>query len=99
LAYKILFSDKAQTHLGFLTARQRSTVLDAVDVQLKHEPTLETRNRKPLRPNPLAQWELRIGELRVYYRVEDEPQQVVYVLLIGVKDRNIVRVGSEVLEL
>ena len=56
------------------TARQRAIVLDAVDEQLTHQPTVETRNRKPMRPNPLAPWELRIGVLRVYYDVEDIPE-------------------------
>ena len=40
-------------------------VFDAVDEQLMHQPTVETRNRKPMRPNPVAPWELRIEELRV----------------------------------
>lgn len=52
-----------------------------------------------MRPNPLAPWELRIGTLRVYYDVEDEPEPVVYVRAVGVKERNRVRIGSEVIEL
>jgi len=74
-------------------------VLDNVEKQLKHFPTLETRNRKPMRPNPLAPWELRIGDLRVYYDVEDEPEQIVKVLAVGIKERNRVRIGKEVIEL
>jgi len=35
------------------------------------EPIVETRNRKKLRPNPLAPWELRIGKARVFYDVEE----------------------------
>ena len=31
-----------------------------------HQPAVEMRNRKPMRPNPVAPWELRIGNLRVY---------------------------------
>lgn len=73
--------------------------MDAVDEQLPHEPTVETRNRKPMRPNPLAPWELRIGELRVYYDVDEEPERVVSVLAIGVKERNRVRIAGEVIEL
>jgi hypothetical protein len=52
-----------------LTARQRKIVLDAVDEQLVYQPTVETKNRKPMRPNPVAPWELRIGDLRVYYSI------------------------------
>lgn len=86
-------------HLRFLTARQRVTVLDSVDEQLTYQPTVETRNRKPMRPNPLAPWELRIGNLRVYYDVEEEPEPVVYIRAVGIKDRNRVRIGKEVIEL
>jgi hypothetical protein len=52
-----------------------------------------------MRPNPLAPWELRIGELRVYYDVEDEPAKVVYIRAIGIKTRNTVRIGKEVITL
>ncbi len=48
-----------------------------------------------MRPNPVAPWELRIGDLRVYYEVTTEPECVVTVLAIGVKKRNEVRVGGE----
>ncbi|TMB58309.1 MAG: type II toxin-antitoxin system RelE/ParE family toxin [Deltaproteobacteria bacterium] len=82
-----------------LTARQRSLVLDAVEEQLAHEPTVETKKRKPMRPNPVAPWELRINPLRVYYDVEVEPEQVVRIRAVGIKERNRVRVGGEVIGL
>jgi hypothetical protein len=52
-----------------------------------------------MRPNPVAPWELRIGNLRVYYDVQDAPEAVVSVLAVGVKERNQVRIGNEVVEL
>jgi len=99
LSYRIEYSPDAEDHLRMLTARQQVIVLDAVDKQLAHRPTVETRNRKPMRPNPLAPWELRIGNLRVYYDVEEEPEPVVYVRAVGIKQRNRVRIGKEVIEL
>ena len=60
---------------------------------------METRNRKLMRPNPLAPWELRIGSLRVYYDVEEEPEPLVSIRAVGIKDRNRVRIGKEVIEL
>jgi hypothetical protein len=74
-------------------------VLDGADEQLRHEPTVETRNRKPMRPNPLAPWELRIGNLRVYYDVEEEPEPIVQIRAVGTTERNQVRIGREVIEL
>jgi hypothetical protein len=69
-----------EQHLRALTTKQQSIILDGVDTQLRYQPTLETRNRKPMRPNPIAPWELRLGNLRVYYEVEKEPEAVVRVL-------------------
>ena len=73
--------------------------LDSLARQLAHEPTVETRNRKRLRPNPLAPWELRIGHLRVYFDVEEDPRLVVRIVAMGVKVRNRVWIGGEEVEL
>jgi mRNA-degrading endonuclease RelE of RelBE toxin-antitoxin system len=97
--YRIEYSPDAENHLRSLTAPQRSIVLDAVDEQLMHEPTAETKNRKPMRPNPVAPWELRIDPLRVYYDVEVEPEQTVKIRAVGIKERNRVRIGGEVIDL
>ncbi len=99
MAYRIQYSPETDQHLRYLTARQRSMVFDGVDEQLRHQPAVETRNRKPMRPNPLAPWELRIAEIRVYYDVEEEPEELVTVLAVGIKDRNRVIIGGEELEL
>ena len=95
LAYTVEYSPDTVEHLRALTARQRATVLSEVEVQLPHEPTIETRNRKPMRPNPLAPWELRVGELRVYYDVETGPEPKVRIRAIGVKDRDRVLIGRK----
>ncbi|MGH9400051.1 MAG: type II toxin-antitoxin system RelE family toxin [Thermoanaerobaculia bacterium] len=84
--------------MAALDARQRALILDEVDVQLVHEPTVVTRNRKPLYPNPLARFELRIGDLRVYYEV-DRKRRVVEIRAVGIKDRNRVVIGGEEIDL
>ncbi len=99
MPYRIEYSPDAEEHLRMLTARQQTLVLDMVDRQLMYQPTVETRNRKPMRPNPVAPWELRVGNLRVYYDVEEEPKPIVYVRAVGVKKRNQVQIGKEVIEL
>ena len=82
-----------------MTARQRKIVLDVVDRQLLNQPSTETKNRKPMRPNPVAPWELRIGSLRVYYDMEDRPESKVVVVAVGVKERNRVRIRGEIIDL
>ena len=84
MSYRIEYSPDTEVHLRAVTARQQAIVLDTVDEQLIHQPTVETRNRKPMRPNPVAPWELRIGNLRVYYDVEEESESVVYIRAVGV---------------
>jgi mRNA-degrading endonuclease RelE of RelBE toxin-antitoxin system len=95
LSYRIEYSPDAVDHLRGLSVREQRNLVDTVDEQLADQPTVETRNRKPMRPNPIAPWELRAGHLRVYYEVQEEPEPVVLVLAVGVKDRNVVRIGGE----
>lgn len=97
--YRIEYAPITEDHLRALTARQRAIVLDEVDKQLTYQPTVRTKNRKPLRPNLLAPWELRIDTLRVYYSVEDAPNLMVYIHAIGIKKRNQVWIGNEVINL
>lgn len=96
--YVIEYSPPSREHLAALDARARARVLDEADAQLLHQPTVVTRNRKPFQPNPLARFELRIGELRVYYEV-DEARRVVEIRAVGVKKRDRVFIGGEEIEL
>lgn len=99
MKYRIEYSPDTEDHFRVLTTHQQVTVLDTVEKQLQYQPTIETRNRKPMRPNPIAPWELRIGNLRVYYDIEDDPEYVVYIRAIGIKERNNVKIGKEVIKL
>jgi len=99
VSYRIEYSLNSEIHLQCLTARQQAIVLDTVDAQLMYQPTVATKNRKLMRPNPLAPWELRIGDLRVYYDVEKEPEAVVFINAVGIKERNQVRIAGEVYDL
>jgi mRNA-degrading endonuclease RelE of RelBE toxin-antitoxin system len=88
VAYRFQLAASAERHLDYLTARQQVVVLNAIKVQLQHEPFRETRNRKRLRPNPLAPWELRVGTVRIFYEADAETADLVNVLAIGVKKGN-----------
>jgi hypothetical protein len=73
--------------------------VDAIELQLAYEPTVENRNRKRMRRQTLAPWELRVGDLRVYYGVREEPTREVEILAIAVKEHNRVRIGRKVVDL
>ncbi len=93
--YRVEYAAEAEEHLNALRASDVTRVLDSVFQQLSYEPTVRTRNRKPLQENPVAPWELRIGHFRVYFDVEEEPERVVRVRAVGVKDRDRVVIGGE----
>jgi len=76
-------ADKDLDHYG---AREQAIILESIATFLGTDANVETKKRKPLRPNPLAPWELRIGEYRVFYEVR-EPT-LVRVLAVGHKDHN-----------
>ena len=99
MPYTIEFAESVEDHFRTLTARERTTTLAAVERQLMHEPLRETRNRKPLRPNPIAPWELRVGELRVFYEVVGSVSGVVRVLAVGRKRRNVLMIGGKEIRL
>lgn len=77
----------------------RAIALTAIDRQLLHEPLRETRNRKPLRPNPVAPWELRVGDLRVFNEVGGTDGGIVRILAVGRKHRSILTIGGKEIHL
>lgn len=96
VAYRIEFTPEGRDHMKALTAHQRGIALDAMKRQLVHEPAVETRQRKRMKadkPGYVAPWELRVGELRVYYEVRDAEAQV-WIVAIVVKRRNRLFVGG-----
>ena len=94
MVHEIRFADDVKGHLNALTIPERLAALDAIERQLLHEPLVETRNRKPLRPNPIAPWELRVGKLRVFYEVVPGESGLVRILAVGKKDRSILRIAG-----
>jgi mRNA-degrading endonuclease RelE of RelBE toxin-antitoxin system len=80
--FAIHYAEGVAEDIASLRAFDRSRLLDRVEQQLSHQPTLETRNRKllpGLKPpweSMLPVWELRVGQYRVFYDVDDALQQV-----------------------
>ena len=99
MAHEIEFAASVQAHLECLTAGERVIALDAIARRLTHEPLVEARNRKPLRPNPIAPWELRIGALRVFYEVVPHEGGAVRILAIGKKTGSVLHIGGQAIKL
>ena len=85
--FTLEFTPDAVEDLRSLRKFEQRTVVDRIESQLRAQATTETRNRKPLRPNDLAKWELRLGSYRVFYDV-DEAVTSVKVKAIGRKEHN-----------
>lgn len=81
--YKIAYVESIADDLKRLQAGQRKQILQRIEKQLTHEPTRQTRNRKILvglvppweQVEPV--WELRIGEYRVFYDVDEAAAVVI----------------------
>ncbi len=97
MAYEIQFVASARRQLIGLAAPARTGIVAAIEAQLSYEPLVETRNRKRLRPNVLAPWELRLGKVRVFYDVEESAK--VTILAIGTKERNKVYIEGKEIQL
>ena len=97
--FALSFAPEAIEHLDRIDFKYHGLLRRAINEQLTHFPTEETRNRKPLdQPAPFgASWELRCGpdnRFRVFYEVDSAAQEV-QVLAVGVKDRNRLLIGGE----
>jgi mRNA-degrading endonuclease RelE of RelBE toxin-antitoxin system len=77
----------AEADLQWFVAYARRVILDGIELHLRNQPTTGTRRVKTLRPNAIAGWELRLGDYRVLYDV-DESSRTVTVLVIGEKQGN-----------
>lgn len=98
-SFKLLYAPQVQQHLRAIERKYHALIRREIETQLQFEPDVETRNRKPLRPmaGSEAAWEIRFGpgnRFRVFYEV-DRKEGVVYILAIGVKERERLCIGGE----
>ena len=95
MPYRIRVVPSAAEDFLALRAYDRARLRGAIAGQLRHEPTVPTRHRKKLQANPIATWELRVGDWRVLYDVRDDLSEV-QIMAIGRKihDKLVIR-GQE----
>ncbi len=82
--YEIRFTPEAISDLHLFKKHDRKRIIDEIERGLTHQPTRETRNNKRLRPNQVAEWELRVDRFRVFYDI-DEVNRVIKVEAVGHK--------------
>jgi mRNA-degrading endonuclease RelE of RelBE toxin-antitoxin system len=99
VTFQVVYSPEAVDQLRVFPKATQVLIVDQVDAQLTRDPASPTRKRKLLRPNPIAPWELRLGDVRIFYDVQEEPQRLVMIAAIGVKRHNDLWIGKERIEL
>jgi mRNA-degrading endonuclease RelE of RelBE toxin-antitoxin system len=99
MAWRVVLKESVLDDLRWLGRKESRLVLAEAAERLSAGPCRETRHMKRLRPNPVAQRELRLfGKYRVLYNLE-MGEQIVRIVLVGEKggDRLVVR-GEEFTE-
>jgi mRNA-degrading endonuclease RelE of RelBE toxin-antitoxin system len=91
---QVLFTDDAIRQFKGLPSAVRPLIKEAIRLHLiEADPTQTTRNKFRLRrPSEYADYELRVGQWRVFYRAD---QYQVIVTLLGEKKGNLLIVDGE----
>jgi mRNA-degrading endonuclease RelE of RelBE toxin-antitoxin system len=97
MKYSVSLTDSAVEDLDYFRKNERRVISDGIALFLTHDANVETRRRKPLRPNRLASWELRIEDYRVFYDFEEDDK--VKVVAVGYKEHNDLYVRGKKVEL
>ncbi|MGQ0594134.1 MAG: type II toxin-antitoxin system RelE family toxin [Gammaproteobacteria bacterium] len=82
--FEVRITPEALDDLQRLRKHESKRIFDELERQLTVQPAIETRNRKRLRPNRVAEWELRIDRFRIFYDVND-PTQSIKIVAVGYK--------------
>ena len=97
--FELIYAPIVKEHLKAIERKYYSLIRRMIETQLRYEPEVETRNRKPLtRPTAFeADWEICFGpdnRFRVFYEVNPERREV-YILATGVKEGNRPLIGGK----
>ena len=81
MPFEIILAPEAIEDFRALMANVRSTVRDALELHLRHEPMKTSRSRiKRLRGMTRPQYRLRVGEVRIFYDVSAESVEVLAIV-------------------
>jgi mRNA-degrading endonuclease RelE of RelBE toxin-antitoxin system len=81
MRYEILFAPEAVQDFKRLSARDRSTMKEAIEKHLRHEPQKISKSRiKKLQGTSRPQYRLRVEEIRVFYDIVEATVEVLAVI-------------------
>ena len=101
--YSLIYDLQVRDHVARIERKYHSLIRKEIERQLRYEPEVQTKNRKPLlRPSSLGSaWELRIGpenRFRIFYKTDHE-LWTVNILAIGVKIKERLYIGGKEFDL
>ena len=82
MVFEIQIHELAEREIAALRAFDQRAILDAIEDQLRYQPTIATRRRKclsgvlPSFEHVIPIWELRVGQFRVFYDANEVLRQV-----------------------
>jgi mRNA-degrading endonuclease RelE of RelBE toxin-antitoxin system len=85
--YTVEYTQIAEDDLHYFNKSTRNWITDQINIHLVDEPQVITRKKKKLKPNLIADWELRVGEYRVFYDITTTGKMVI-IKSVGKKEHN-----------
>ena len=86
MKFNVELTHSAEQDLAYYTKYEQRVIVKSILRHLRVDANIQTNRRKQLRPNPLAPWELRIGDYRAFYEIEEGRE--VNVIAIGHKEHH-----------
>jgi mRNA-degrading endonuclease RelE of RelBE toxin-antitoxin system len=84
MQYRISLTESAKGDIAYFEVHEQRIIVVGIIAHLKVDAEVRTRKKKPLRPNPVAPWELRLDRYRVFYSIEAEG--TVKIVAVGYND-------------
>ena len=85
MAFTVSLKESVIDDLRWLGRKDGRLLLKEAEKRLSEDPLADARNLKTLRPNPVAQRELRLfGKYRILFNV-DPVEEIVTIVLVGEK--------------
>lgn len=81
MAYEIEFNSQSIADLDILRSFERTKVIEAIETNLRYEPTKESKSRiKRLRRLISPQYRLRVDDIRVFYDIVENTVEILAII-------------------
>ena len=95
MSWAVILKESVIDDLRWFGKKDGRILLREAEQHLSSDPLAESRNMKTLRPNPIAERELRLfGKYRVLFNADEENEKVT-IILVGEKRGNSLFVQGE----